>query len=379
MPPAAADPQAGPASGARGSAGGDPGAGAAALRAAADEPPVATPPGVAVPHVETAAHLDDATATGAGSGHIEVIAIVGATGTGKSELSLAIAERLARAGHGAEVVNADAMQLYRGMDIGTAKLSAAERRGVPHHLLDVLEVTDEASVAAYQRDARAAVDDILSRGRTPVVVGGSGLYVSSVLFDFRFPARDEGVRARLEAELTEHGARAMYDRLKAIDPAAAQSIGQFNGRRLVRALEVVELTGSPVAGTLPDAPVLWRPATVIRLAVERAQLVPRLDARVERMWSAGLVDEVETLQAHGLRDGTTAARAIGYAQALAQFDGAMSQADAIAEAQALTRRYARRQVSWFKRYPDAIDVDALDQRSIARAVDHAEASVTTRD
>ncbi|WP_407650979.1 tRNA (adenosine(37)-N6)-dimethylallyltransferase MiaA [Herbiconiux ginsengi] len=304
-----------------------------------------------------------------------MVAVVGATGTGKSELSLAIAERLAAAGGAAEVVNADAMQLYRGMDIGTAKLSEADRRGIPHHLLDVLEVTDEASVAAYQRDARAAVDDILARGRTPILVGGSGLYVSSVLFDFRFPARDEEVRARLESELSENGVRVMYERLKAIDPVAARSIGQFNGRRLVRALEVVELTGSPVAGTLPDEPVLWRPATIIRLGVERSRLVPRLDARVERMWAAGLVEEVASLAAHGLRDGTTAARAIGYAQALAQFDGTMSEAEAIAEAQALTRRYARRQVSWFKRYPDALDVDALAPPDLDRAVTHAAAAV----
>ncbi|MCS5720325.1 tRNA (adenosine(37)-N6)-dimethylallyltransferase MiaA [Herbiconiux sp. CPCC 205763] len=297
----------------------------------------------------------------------ELIAVVGATGTGKSDLSLAIAERLAASGGAAEIVNADAMQLYRGMDIGTAKLSLAERRGIPHHLLDVLEVTDEASVAAYQREARGAIDDIVARGRTPILIGGSGLYVSSVLYDFRFPARDESVRARLEAELTELGARAMYDRLKAIDPVAATSIGQFNGRRLVRALEVVELTGSPVTGTLPEAPVFWRPATIIRLTVERAQLVPRLDARVERMWAAGLVAEVEALQNSGLREGTTASRAIGYAQALAQFDGVMSEAEAIAEAQALTRRYARRQVSWFKRYPDAIDANALDPISSAAA------------
>jgi tRNA dimethylallyltransferase len=309
-----------------------------------------------------------------GASGAEVIAVVGATGTGKSGLSLEIAERLLARG-GAEIVNADAMQLYRGMDIGTAKLSVAERQGVLHHLLDVLEVTDEASVAAYQREARAAIDDIRGRGRTPILVGGSGLYVSSVLFDFHFPARDEGVRARLEAELSEHGARAMYDRLKAIDPAAATSIGQFNGRRLVRALEVVELTGSAVTGTLPEAPLRWRPATIIRLGVERAQLVPRLDARVEGMWAGGLVAEVETLQRSGLREGTTASHAIGYAQALAQFDGALSEAEAIAEAQALTRRYARRQVSWFKRYPDAIDVDALDRQSVAAALERVVAAV----
>lgn len=294
-----------------------------------------------------------------------LIAVVGATGTGKSDLSLALAERIATRGGFAEVVNADAMQLYRRMDIGTAKLPPADRHGVPHHLLDVLEVTDEASVAAYQRDARAAVDDVTARGGTAILVGGSGLYVSSVLFDFRFPARDEAVRARLESELDEVGPRTLYDRLKAIDPAAAASIGQFNGRRLVRALEVVELTGEPVSGTLPDEPVRWRPSVIVRLGVERSRLVERLDERVERMWAAGLVDEVATLVPAGLRDGVTASRAIGYAQALAELDGTMTRAEAIAEAQALTRRYARRQVSWFKRYPGALDVDALDPAALA--------------
>ncbi|MFB2555143.1 tRNA (adenosine(37)-N6)-dimethylallyltransferase MiaA [Herbiconiux liangxiaofengii] len=293
-----------------------------------------------------------------------LIAVVGATGTGKSDLSLTLAERIERAGGFAEVVNADAMQLYRGMDIGTAKLAPAERRGVPHHLFDVLAVTDEASVAAYQRDARAAVDDILARGGTALLVGGSGLYVSSVLFDFQFPARDEAVRARLEGELESTGVRSLYDRLKAIDPAAAESIGQFNGRRLVRALEVVELTGEPVSGTLPDEPVRWRPSAVVRLGVDRARLVERLDARVERMWAAGLVQEVASLVPLGLRDGVTASRAIGYAQALAQLDGTADEGQAVAEAQALTRRYARRQVSWFKRYPGALDVDALDSEAL---------------
>jgi tRNA dimethylallyltransferase len=238
---------------------------------------------------------------------------------------------------------------------------------VPHHLLDVLDVTDEASVAAYQPAARAAIDDVIGRGGTAILVGGSGLYVSSVVFDFRFPARDEAVRARLEAELEGGGVRMLYDRLKAIDPHAAASIGQFNGRRLVRALEVVELTGEPVSGTLPDEPVLWRPTAIVRLGVQRERLVERLDARVERMWAEGLVDEVAGLVPRGLRDGVTASRAIGYAQALAQHDGTMTEADAIAEAQALTRRYARRQVSWFKRYPNALDVDALDAGALGAA------------
>lgn len=295
----------------------------------------------------------------------EIIAVVGATGTGKSDLSLAIAEHLAAHGRAAEVVNADAMQLYRGMDIGTAKLAPEDRGGVPHHQLDVLEPRDEASVAAYQRHARADIDAVRARGAVPLLVGGSGLYVSAVLFDFRFPERDPAVRQRLEAELEAVGPRALYDRLKALDPASATAIGQFNGRRIVRALEVVELTGEPLSGTLPEQPVPWRPAAVLRLGVPRDELVPRLDERVLRMWRAGLVDEVAHLaSAAGLRDAGTAAKAIGYAQALAQLDGGMTEAEAVAEAQALTRRYARRQVGWFKRYAGAIDIDPL---SAARA------------
>ncbi|WP_291053522.1 tRNA (adenosine(37)-N6)-dimethylallyltransferase MiaA [Herbiconiux sp.] len=297
----------------------------------------------------------------------QIVVVVGATGTGKSDLSLDIAEQLAHEGRAAEVVNADAMQLYRGMDIGTAKLAPAERRGIPHHLLDVLEVADEASVAAYQRDARAAIEGILRRGAVPILVGGSGLYVSSVLFDFRFPGRDDAVRARLESELAETGPGMLHRRLAAIDPASAASIGPHNGRRIVRALEVVELTGAPVSGTLPDAPVFWKPAAIVHLRLDREQLVLRLDARVERMWASGLVGEVESLLAHGLRNGTTAVRAIGYAQALAQLDGTSSEPEAVAEAQALTRRYARRQVSWFKRYPDAHDLDAATPEPLHRA------------
>ncbi|WP_440709598.1 tRNA (adenosine(37)-N6)-dimethylallyltransferase MiaA [Herbiconiux sp. YIM B11900] len=296
----------------------------------------------------------------------QIVAVVGATGTGKSDLSLDLAEQLAREGRTAEVVNADAMQLYRGMDIGTAKLSEPERRGVPHHLLDVLRVTDEASVAAYQRDARAAIEGILQRGAVPILVGGSGLYVSSVLFDFRFPGRDDAVRARLERELEQTGPGMLHRRLAEIDPASAASIGPHNGRRIVRALEVVELTGAPVSGTLPDAPVFWKPAAILHLRLDREQLVPRLDARVERMWASGLVAEVESLLAHGLRDGTTAVRAIGYAQALAQLDGTSPEPEAVAEAQALTRRYARRQVSWFKRYPEAHDLDAAAPETLHR-------------
>jgi tRNA dimethylallyltransferase len=287
----------------------------------------------------------------------ELITIVGATGTGKSELSLDIASRLIADGRPAEIVNADAMQLYRGMDIGTAKLPAAERRGIPHHMLDVLDVTDEATVARYQTDARASIEEILARDAVPVLVGGSGLYVSSVIFDFRFPGTDPTLRAELEAELAAQGPGLLYARLKGIDPHAAERIGPANGRRLVRALEVISITGEPHAATLPDKPVYWMPTATIGLRAPRDELTPRLDARVERMWAAGLVDEVRRLVPAGIETGVTASRAIGYAQALGQLHGTLSEAEAIEQTRQLTRRYARRQVSWFKRYPDATWID----------------------
>lgn len=293
-------------------------------------------------------------------------AVVGATGTGKSDLALDLAERLRSAGNPAEIVNADAMQLYRGMDVGTAKLSLDERRGIPHHLLDVRDVDQEAAVAWYQPEARAAVQRIHERGGDAILVGGSGLYVSSVIFDFRFPPRAPEVRERLEAELASDGVGVLLARLREADPASAARIDPRNTRRVVRALEVVEQGGDNHGGALPDAPTLWSPRTrIVGVHVERAELVGRLDARVERMWAAGLVAEVEYLRSRGLELDSTAGRAIGYAQALAQIEGRATEVEAIAETQALTRRYARRQVSWFKRYPSIewvehpIDVDAL--------------------
>lgn len=296
-------------------------------------------------------------------------AVVGATGTGKSELSLDLAEALGARGVPAEVVNADAMQLYRGMDIGTAKLPVAERRGIPHHLFDVRDVVDEAAVAWYQPLARAAIEDIMGRGGDAILVGGSGLYVSSVIHDFRFPPRDAGIRARLEAELEEQGPAPLLARLVERDPVTAARIDPHNGRRIVRALEVVEQGGATHGAALPEAPTPWHPRTrILALGVERSTLVERLDRRVERMWADGLVDEVEVLRAHGLEDGATARRAIGYAQALAQSAGELTREEAIAQTQALTRRYARRQVSWFRRYAAAEWIDALPSRPSAEEI-----------
>lgn len=286
-------------------------------------------------------------------------AVVGATGTGKSALSLDLAEELTRRGRTAEIVNADAMQLYRGMDVGTAKLAPDERRGIRHHLLDVLDVTDDAAVAWYQDAARTAIREIHDRGADAVLVGGSGLYVSGVLYDFRFPPRDAELRAGLERELDAHGPGVLFERLRAADPVTAARVDPRNGRRVVRALEILAQGEATHGAALPEEPVLWHPDTrVVGVAVPREELVERLDARVEEMWRAGLVDEVERLKGEGIERGVTARRAIGYAQALDELAGRRSRAEAIAETQALTRRYARRQVSWFRRYADVDWVDA---------------------
>lgn len=293
--------------------------------------------------------------------------IVGATGTGKTALSLDLAETLVSRGIRAEIVNADAMQLYRGMDIGTAKLPEAERRGIRHHLFDALDVTDDAAVAWYQQAARGIITDIHARGADAILVGGSGLYVSSVVFDFRFPPRDARLRAGLEAELEAHGPGMLFARLREADPATAARVDPKNGRRIVRALEVLAQGADTHGAALPDEPVLWHdPTTLIGVAVPRDELVARLDARVEGMWRDGLLDEVGSLRNAGLERGVTARRAIGYAQALAQLEGRQTEAEAIAETQALTRRYARRQVSWFKRYADVTWVEpGADAASLA--------------
>jgi tRNA dimethylallyltransferase len=274
-----------------------------------------------------------------------LIAVVGPTAAGKSDLAVDLALAL-----DGEVINADSMQLYRGMDIGTAKLSLAERRGVPHHLLDVWDVTTAASVAEYQEMADTVIADVAARGKVPVVVGGSGLYVRAALGELDFPGTDAAIRARLEAELGERGPEPLYARLRAADPVAATAILPSNGRRIVRALEVIELTGRPFSATMPGYDG-GRPAVQLGVQVDRAELYRRIEDRVDRMWAAGLADEVRRLEALGLRDGRTASRALGYQQLLRCLDGELTLGAARDETVRATRQFARRQESWFRRDP----------------------------
>jgi tRNA dimethylallyltransferase len=274
-----------------------------------------------------------------------VVAVVGPTATGKSALGVALAKAL----HG-EVVNADSMQLYRGMDIGTAKLRAAEQEGVPHHLLDIWPVTRTASVADYQRLARDRIAELLARGVTPVVVGGSGLYVRAVLDRMEFPGTDAALRAELEHELATVGPAPLHARLAAADPAAGQAILPTNGRRIVRALEVIALTGRPFTAALPSYESVYD-AVQIGLDLPNEVLDRGVDERVDRMFAEGLVDEVRRLEARGLRGGVTASRALGYQQVLAMIDGTLTEDEARAETAGATRRFVRRQRSWFRRDP----------------------------
>jgi tRNA dimethylallyltransferase len=272
------------------------------------------------------------------------VAVVGPTATGKSELAVKLALEL-----GGEVINADAMQLYRDMDIGTAKVTAVEMRGVPHHLLDVLDVTQTASVAAYQRHAREVMETLLAAGKVPVLAGGSGLYVQAVLDDLRFPGTDPIVRAQLDAEAEIVGAELLHGRLAAVDPIAAAAILPSNVRRIVRALEVIEITGQPFSANLPKPGPARYDTVVIGVDREVAELDARVDLRVERMFTAGLVEEVAALAERGLRDGKTASRALGYQQVLAAMDtDGDFEAAAAATAQA-TRRFVRKQRAWFRR------------------------------
>lgn len=288
------------------------------------------------------------------------IAVIGPTGTGKSELALALAERI-----GGEIVNADAMQLYRGMDIGTAKLSVLQRRGIAHHQLDVLDVTETASVARYQQAAAVDVEAIAARGAVPIVVGGSMMYVQSLLDEWTFPATDPAVRAKWEQRLADVGVGALHVELARVDADAASSILPTDGRRIVRALEVVELTGRPFAASFPAIGTPRWDTAIIGLDWDTTILDARLEQRTDRMFADGLVDEVRTLLERGLRDGVTASRALGYAQVIAELDGGGDGAAAREPTFVGTRRYVRRQRSWFRRdhritWLDGADPDNVD-------------------
>ncbi len=288
-----------------------------------------------------------------------VIAVVGPTGSGKSDLGVALALEL-----GGEVINADSMQFYRGMDIGTAKIPPAERRGVPHHLLDIMDVTEEASVSAFQQQARSLIGAIRSRGRFPILVGGSGLYVRAALDVLEFPGTDPAVRAALEAELAAFGLPALASRLREADPVSAERIG--DARRIVRALEVIELTGRPFSSFMPVREY-FQPAVQIGLRVDRPVLHERLARRVDAMVEQGLLEEVRRLERAGLRTGRTASRALGYAQFLSVLDGQSSVEAAAQSTVVATRQFARRQETWFRADPRIQWLDFDDPALAARA------------
>ena len=292
-----------------------------------------------------------------------IIAIVGPTAAGKSDLSLDLAERL-----GGEVVNTDSMQIYRGMDIGTAKLPPAERRGITHHLLDLLEVTEPATVAEFQRWAREVIDDCRSRGVPPVLVGGSALYTRAILDRFEFPGTDPAVRHQLEQELAETGPEAMHQGLVAVDAEAAAKIIPANGRRVVRALEVIAITGRPFSATLPELSYFHDGVHQVGVDIPRPVLDERIALRVQRMWEAGFVEEVRRLADRGLREGRTAHRALGYQQVLAYLDGEIGEDEAKLLTVNGTRRFARRQDSWFRKDPRITWVDWDDPDRAAKAV-----------
>jgi tRNA dimethylallyltransferase len=306
-----------------------------------------------------------------------LVAVVGATATGKSGLAVALARAL-----GGEIVNADSMQLYQGMDIGTAKEPEAAWQGVRHHLLDIWPVTRTASVADYATLARAAIEDILARGCVPVLAGGSGLYVRAALGDLEFPGTDDGIRARLEAELARLGPAALHARLAGLDPAAAAAILPGNGRRIVRALEVIEISGHPFAATMPPYESASRARAIVQigLTLPRPELDERIAVRVDRMWQAGFEAEVRRLVRAGLREGKTASRALGYRQMLRYLDGEGTLEDARQETVRATRRFARRQESWFRRDPRVTWLDAggtvgvdRSERLLAEALRHVRA------
>ncbi|WP_410869685.1 tRNA (adenosine(37)-N6)-dimethylallyltransferase MiaA [Nocardia sp. A7] len=299
------------------------------------------------------------------------IAVVGPTATGKSDLALDLAREL-----DGEIVNIDAMQLYRGMDVGTAKLPPDQRRGIAHHLLDVLDVTETATVAAYQSAARAIVDDIMARGKTPVIVGGSMMYVQALLDEWDFPATDPEVRARWETLLEHGGVQALHAALRQADPVAAATILPTDGRRMVRALEVVELTGRPFAASAPTIGTPRWNTAILGVDRETAALDARIETRTALMFDTGLVDEVRGLLDAGLREGQTARRAIGYAQVLAYLDNEYDLDHARERTLIGTRRYVRRQRSWFRRDPRVSWVDGADPELATTALGRLRANNT---
>jgi tRNA dimethylallyltransferase len=292
-----------------------------------------------------------------------IVAVVGATAAGKTGLSLDLAERL-----GGEIVNTDAMQVYRGMDIGTAKLPEHERRGIPHHLLDLLEVTEPLTVAEFQGWARAAVAEIRAGGRTPVLVGGSALYTRAVLDRFEFPGTDPDVRRSLEADLSREGAPALHRRLAEMDPAAAEQILPDNGRRIVRALEVVALTGRPFGAALPEHEYVDPHSVQVGMDIDRPTLDQRIEQRVQEMFDAGLVDEVRRLLAAGLAEGRTARTAIGYREVTAYLAGETTLDEAVQTTTTATRRFSRRQDSWFRKDARVVWVRWDDPGRVDRAL-----------
>ena len=276
---------------------------------------------------------------------MSIIVICGATATGKSDLAIALAQRF-----DGEIINADSMQIYKGMDIGTAKLSEDERQGVRHHLLDVLDVNQDSTVAWYQKKARAAIVDIESRGKRPVIVGGTGLYIKSILDELNFPDTDPLVRHSLEIELERIGLNAIFERLEKLDPAAAIAIDRANARRVIRALEVIEITGKPFTANLPrEESTRYPDARQFGLVMDRESLDVRISARVDRMWEQGFVAEVQSLLAAGITDARTAQLALGYSQIIAFLQGRMTEEQAREDTKRATRQYARRQETWFSR------------------------------
>lgn len=299
------------------------------------------------------------------------LALLGPTASGKSALAVRLAVHLTAHSRPAEIVNADSMLVYRGMDIGTAKPTEEEREGIPHHLIDVLDIDQTATVADFQRLAREAITSCHDRGVVPIVVGGSALYLRAILDEFAFPGTDPAVRAELEAELSEQGSLAMYERLALLAPEAAAEMQPMNGRRIVRALEVIALTGSYRA-TLPEHRYALPGVVQVGLAIDRATMDARIDARVDEMWAKGLVAEVAALAERGLREGRTASRALGYQQVLAYLDGRCTEEQAAKDTAAGTRRFARKQLGWWRRDPRIVWVDALDLPSPADLIEECE-------